>query len=70
MLYTLTTNPAIDVNVTTDRVAPGTVNRTRDMVFTPNGKGLNHVKAFRDPKRYYGLFRRLYRRLHYRVLRT
>ena len=41
MLYTMTTNPAVDVNVTTDYVSTGVVNRTRDMVFTANGKGLN-----------------------------
>ena len=41
MIYTLTTNPAIDMNVTTDTMIPEKVNRTRDAVFTPNGKGLN-----------------------------
>lgn len=41
MLYTLTTNPAVDVNMTTDKIVARTVNRTKDLVFTPNGKGLN-----------------------------
>lgn len=41
MLYTLTTNPAVDVNMTTDKIVARTVNRTEDLVFTPNGKGLN-----------------------------
>ena len=47
MLYTLTTNPAVDVNLTADKIAVGAVNRTRDLVFTPNGKGLNVSFALR-----------------------
>ena len=41
MLYTLTTNPAVDLNVTAQGVGANKVNRTKDAVFTPNGKGLN-----------------------------
>lgn len=41
MLYTLTTNPAVDMNISTQGIYPGTVNRTFDTVYTPNGKGLN-----------------------------
>lgn len=41
MIYTLTTNPAIDMNISTDGLAPMIVNRTREAVYTPNGKGLN-----------------------------
>ena len=41
MIYTLTSNPAVDLNETCDGVASNTVVRTRDAVFTPNGKGLN-----------------------------
>lgn len=41
MIYTLTTNPAIDMNITTDGLEPKVVNRTRETVYTPNGKGLN-----------------------------
>ncbi|MEE8723928.1 MAG: 1-phosphofructokinase [Atopobiaceae bacterium] len=41
MIYTLTTNPAIDMNVFSERLAPNCVTRTRDAVYTPNGKGLN-----------------------------
>lgn len=41
MIYTLTTNPAIDMNITTDGIQPKVVNRTCDAVYTPNGKGLN-----------------------------
>ena len=41
MIYTLTPNPAIDMNVTADSVEKNVVSRTRDAVYTPNGKGLN-----------------------------
>lgn len=41
MIYTLTTNPAIDMNIVTDGIRPQVVNRTFDAVYTPNGKGLN-----------------------------
>ena len=41
MLYTLTTNPAIDMNISSQGLYPGVVNRTFDAVYTPNGKGLN-----------------------------
>ena len=41
MLYTLTTNPAIDMNIITDGIRPKFVNRTSTTVYTPNGKGLN-----------------------------
>lgn len=41
MIYTLTANPAIDYNVASDGLEPNTVTRTRDAVYTPNGKGLN-----------------------------
>lgn len=41
MIYTLTTNPAVDMNVTAGTLTTERVNRTRDAVYTPNGKGLN-----------------------------
>lgn len=41
MIYTLTPNPAIDYNISCDHLEPNTVTRTRDAVYTPNGKGLN-----------------------------
>lgn len=41
MIYTLTTNPAVDMNVTSATLSTEHVNRTRDAVYTPNGKGLN-----------------------------
>lgn len=41
MIYTLTPNPAIDYNISCDGLQPNMVTRTRDAVYTPNGKGLN-----------------------------
>lgn len=41
MIYTLTTNPAIDMNVSVDKLRPKHVNRIDEAVYTPNGKGLN-----------------------------
>lgn len=41
MIYTLTMNPAIDMNIEGDGLYPNIVNRTRQAQFTPNGKGLN-----------------------------
>lgn len=41
MIYTLTTNPAIDMNVNSSTMSTEMVNRTSDAVYTPNGKGLN-----------------------------
>lgn len=41
MIYTLTANPAIDYNISCSGLEPNTVTRTRDAVYSPNGKGLN-----------------------------
>ena len=41
MIYTLTLNPAVDMNVSSDQLEAGLVNRTYDTVYTPNGKGVN-----------------------------
>ncbi|MDO4168596.1 MAG: 1-phosphofructokinase [Lachnospiraceae bacterium] len=41
MIYTLTTNPAIDMNICTNGLEAKKVNRTFGAVYTPNGKGLN-----------------------------
>ena len=41
LLYTLTPNPAIDMNLTAGPLLLNRVNRTSDAVYTPNGKGLN-----------------------------
>ena len=41
MIYTLTPNPAIDMNISADSVEMNCVNRTNGALYTPNGKGLN-----------------------------
>lgn len=41
MIYTLTPNPAIDYNICCDGLRSNSITRTRDAVYTPNGKGLN-----------------------------
>lgn len=41
MIYTLTANPAIDYNISCNGLEPNCVTRTRDAVYSPNGKGLN-----------------------------
>lgn len=41
MIYTLTPNPAIDMNISCKAVVPNEVCRTTDAVYSPNGKGLN-----------------------------
>ena len=59
MIYTLTANPAIDYNVTCDGLAPDCVTRTRDAVYTPNGKGLNvsfALQHFGEPSSILGFF--------------
>jgi len=41
VIYTLTANPAIDMNISSNGIMGKVVNRTFDAVYTPNGKGLN-----------------------------
>lgn len=41
MIYTLTTNPAIDMNICCNGLEPNKVTRTFGAVYSPNGKGLN-----------------------------
>ncbi|MCF0260996.1 MAG: 1-phosphofructokinase family hexose kinase [Erysipelotrichaceae bacterium] len=41
MIYTLTTNPAVDLNICSDGMVSNLVNRVHGSVYTPNGKGLN-----------------------------
>ena len=41
MIYTLTTNPAIDMNADAQTMEANKVNRTTNAVYSPNGKGLN-----------------------------
>jgi 6-phosphofructokinase 2 len=41
MIYTLTTNPAIDMNIKSQEIQPSVVNRTESTQIFPNGKGIN-----------------------------
>lgn len=41
MIYTLTMNPAIDMNFFTNTFKPSIVNRTEKTKYSPNGKGVN-----------------------------
>ena len=59
MIYTLTPNPAIDLNVSCARLVPNGVSRTTDAVYTPNGKGLNvsfTLERFGCPTHILGFF--------------
>lgn len=59
MIYTLTTNPAIDMNISTNGIQARTVNRTFGAVYTPNGKGLNVsycLKRFQIQSKVLGFF--------------
>lgn len=48
MIYTLTANPAIDMNISSNQIQGKVVNRTFDAVYTPNGKGLNVSYCFKQ----------------------
>ena len=41
MIYTLTLNPAIDMNISSKQIIPNIVQRTEGAVYSPNGKGVN-----------------------------
>jgi len=41
MIYTLTTNPAIDMNIQSRKIEPSVVNRVENSKYFPNGKGIN-----------------------------
>lgn len=41
MIYTLTLNPAVDMNMTAAELLPNVTTRTENMALTPNGKGVN-----------------------------
>ncbi len=59
MIYTLTTNPAIDMNILSNGIQGKIVNRTFGAVYTPNGKGLNVsycLKRFRMQSAVLGFF--------------
>jgi len=46
MLYTLTMNPAVDMNISSRGIHPG-LNRTAGSVYTHNGKGINVARVAR-----------------------
>lgn len=59
MIYTLTTNPAIDMNISSNGIQGKVVNRTFGAVYTPNGKGLNVsycLNRFQIPSKVLGFF--------------
>lgn len=59
MIYTLTANPAIDMNLSSCGIMGKVVNRTFDAVYTPNGKGLNVsycLKRFQTQSAVLGFF--------------
>lgn len=59
MIYTLTTNPAIDLNICSNGIKPGVVNRTFSPIYTANGKGINVsfvLKHFGIDSRILGFF--------------
>jgi 1-phosphofructokinase len=47
MIYTLTTNPAIDLNIESDKINPSIVNRTKSTKYSENGKGINVSKILK-----------------------
>lgn len=59
MIYTLTTNPAVDLNIRANGIKPGVVNRTFSPIYTANGKGINVsfvLKHFGVDSRILGFF--------------
>lgn len=59
MIYTLTLNTAVDMNIFSDVLRPATVNRTRHTEFCPNGKGVNVslvLNHFGVPSHIFGIF--------------
>ncbi len=41
MIYTLTTNPAVDMHITTERLKKDSITRTKNAALSGNGKGVN-----------------------------
>ncbi|VBB07221.1 carbohydrate kinase pfkb [Lucifera butyrica] len=59
MIYTLTTNPAIDMNIQSKEIQPSVVNRTESAQYFPNGKGINVslvLKHYGIPSKALGFF--------------
>ena len=59
MIYTLTLNTAIDMNISCTSLQPSKVNRTEHTEYCPNGKGVNValvLNHFRQPTHIFGIF--------------
>ncbi len=59
MIYTLTLNAAIDMNIFSDQIKPRVVNRTHHTEYCPNGKGVNVALVldhFAQPAHILGIF--------------
>lgn len=59
MIYTLTLNTAIDMNISCGPIRPAMVNRTFDAEYCPNGKGVNVglvLDHFNQPVHIFGIF--------------
>lgn len=59
MIYTLTLNTAIDMNIFSDPLLPNIVNRTHHTEYCPNGKGVNValvLNHFQQPAHILGIF--------------
>jgi len=59
VIYTLTLNTAIDMNIFSDPLQPDIVNRTRHTEYCPNGKGVNValvLNHFQRPAHILGIF--------------
>lgn len=59
MIYTLTLNTAIDMNIFCDPIKAGVVNRTHHTEYCPNGKGVNValvLNHFQKPAHILGIF--------------
>ncbi len=59
MIYTLTTNPSLDMNICSNPLQPNTVTRTWGAVYSPRGKGLNvsfALQRFGVPSTVLGFF--------------
>ena len=59
MIYTLTLNTAIDMNISCDPIIPSVVNRTHETEYCPNGKGVNVARVlghYNQPVHIMGIF--------------
>lgn len=59
MIYTLTLNTAIDMNISCDPITPSVVNRSHHTEYCPNGKGVNVARVlghYNQPAHIMGVF--------------